>query len=156
MDKLLKERNMHSFRFMDMCAQSLSYVQCFATPWTVPHQVPLSTGFIQTRILEWIAISSSMGSSRSRDWTHTSCVSCIGKRILYHWAIMGIVVTKKKKKLLTPRLHPRLLWRPEDPRSCHCWKQWPQIISDWGSSYRASILIGLHLTLLFYIVAIVL
>ena len=67
-----------------------------------------------------------------------------------------VLLLLKKKKLLTPRLHPRLLWRPEDPRSCHCWKQWPQIISDWGSSYRASILIGLHLTLLFYIVAIVL
>ena len=63
---------------------------------------------------------------------------------------------KKKKKLPTPRLHPILVWRPENPRSSHCWKQWPQIISDWGSSYSASILIGLHLTLLFYIVTIVL
>ena len=45
MDKLLKERNVHSFRFMDMCAQSLSHVQFFATPWTVSHQVPLSMGF---------------------------------------------------------------------------------------------------------------
>ena len=36
------------------------------------------------RILEWIAISSSRGSSQLRDWTF---VSCIGRRVLYHWAI---------------------------------------------------------------------
>ena len=28
-----------------MCAQSLSYVQLFATPWTVTLQAPLSMGF---------------------------------------------------------------------------------------------------------------
>ena len=27
------------------CAQLLSYVQLFATPWTVAHQAPLSMGF---------------------------------------------------------------------------------------------------------------
>ena len=35
------------------------------------------------RILEWVAISFSRGSSRPRDRTH---VSCVGKWILYHWA----------------------------------------------------------------------
>ena len=34
-------------------------------------------GILQARILVWVAISSSRGSSRSRDWTHISCVSCI-------------------------------------------------------------------------------
>ena len=37
----------------------------------------------QARILEWIAIFFSRGSSRLRGWTH---VSCIGGQILYHWA----------------------------------------------------------------------
>ena len=40
-------------------------------------------GILQARILEWIAISLSRASSQPRDWT---CVSCIGKWILYHWA----------------------------------------------------------------------
>ena len=40
-------------------------------------------GLLQARILEWIAIFSSRRSSQSRDWT---CVFCIGKLILYHWA----------------------------------------------------------------------
>ena len=36
------------------------------------------------RILGWVAISSSRGSSQIRDQTHVACVSCIGKQILYH------------------------------------------------------------------------
>ena len=43
-------------------------------------------GILQARILEWIAISSCMGSSLPRDWTCDSCISCIGRQILYHWA----------------------------------------------------------------------
>ena len=30
-------------------------------------------GIFQARVLEWVAISSSRGSSRPRDWTHVSC-----------------------------------------------------------------------------------
>ena len=37
----------------------------------------------QIRILEWVAISSSRGSSWPRDW---ASISCISKQILYHWA----------------------------------------------------------------------
>ena len=46
---------------------------------------PLSTvhGISQARTLEWIDISSSWSSSRSRDRTH---ISCTDKQILYHWA----------------------------------------------------------------------
>ena len=40
-------------------------------------------GVIQARILEHVAISSSRGSSWPRDQT---CVSCIGRQILYHRA----------------------------------------------------------------------
>ena len=37
-------------------------------------------GIFQGRILEWVAISSSRGSSQPRDWTCFSCVSCIAGR----------------------------------------------------------------------------
>ena len=40
-------------------------------------------GISQAKILEWIAISFSSGSSQLRDPTH---VSCVGRQILYHWA----------------------------------------------------------------------
>ena len=44
---------------------------------------PWVQGISQARILEWVAISFSRGSSQPRDQTH---VSCIGKQIFYHWA----------------------------------------------------------------------
>ena len=43
-------------------------------------------GIFQASILEWVAISYSRGSTRPRDWTHISCVFCIGRQILYHCA----------------------------------------------------------------------
>jgi len=41
-------------------------------------------GILQARILEWVAISSSRGSSPPRDGNCVSCVSCIGRRVLYY------------------------------------------------------------------------
>ena len=63
------------------CAQLLSCIRLFATPWTVAHQVPLSVGILQARILEWVAISYSRGSSQPRNGI---CVSIIGRQILQH------------------------------------------------------------------------
>ena len=47
-------------------AQSLSRVRLFETPWTVALQAALSMGFPGQRVLEWVAISSSRGSSGLR------------------------------------------------------------------------------------------
>ena len=44
-------------------------------------------GILQARILEWVSLFFSRGSSWPRDWTH---ISCIGRRILYHWAIRKV------------------------------------------------------------------
>ena len=40
-------------------------------------------GILQPRILGWVARRSSQPSNQ----THVSCFFCIGRRILYHWAI---------------------------------------------------------------------
>jgi len=45
------------------------------TPWTAAHQAPLSMGLLQARILEWVAIPSSRGSSQPRDPTQVSCIA---------------------------------------------------------------------------------
>ena len=45
---------------------------------------PSVHGILQARILEWVAISSSRGSSRPGGQTHVSCVSCIGRWVHYH------------------------------------------------------------------------
>ena len=41
-------------------------------------------GISQPRMLEWVVISSSRGSSQPRDGTLVSCVSCIGRQVPYH------------------------------------------------------------------------
>ena len=46
-------------------------------------------GILQARILEWVAIPSSRGSSRCRDQTRISYVSCIGRQVLYHQLQLG-------------------------------------------------------------------
>ena len=53
---------------------------------------PLSSsahGTFQARILEWGTIYYSRGSSRLGDQTHISCVSCIGRWILYQLCHLG-------------------------------------------------------------------
>ena len=44
-------------------------------------------GISQARILEWVAISSSRGSSQPMDQTHVSWSSCIAGKFFTHWAI---------------------------------------------------------------------
>ena len=61
--------------YRDVCACVLSYfshVRLLGTQWTtVARQAPLSMGILQARILEWVAISSSRGSSWPRDQTQS-------------------------------------------------------------------------------------
>ena len=67
-------------------SQSLSCVWFFAIPWTVTHQAPLSMGILQARILEWVAIPFSRGSSQPRDQTQ-GLLLC--RQILYHLSHQG-------------------------------------------------------------------
>ena len=73
-----------------MSAKSLSRVQVFATLWTVAHQDPLSMGILQARVLEWVAMPSSRGSSQPRDQTrHLLC--------LLHWQPGSLPLTRPGK-----------------------------------------------------------
>ena len=66
-----------------VCAQScltLCDPLGYGPPGSSSHRIFLA------RILEWVAISSSRESSWPRDRTCFSCVSCIGRQVLYHWA----------------------------------------------------------------------
>ena len=60
-------------------------VQLSETPWTVSCDL----GILQARILEWVAVSSSRGSSQSKDRTLFSFLSCVGRQVLYHWCHLG-------------------------------------------------------------------
>ena len=50
----------------------LSHVWLFATPWTIQ-----SMEFYQARILEWVAVLFSRGSSQLRDWTQVSILMVV-------------------------------------------------------------------------------
>ena len=67
-----------------VCAQSsptlCSSMDC-SSPGCSVHVV------FQARILEWVAISSSRGSSRPRNQTCISCVSCIAGGFLTTWTL---------------------------------------------------------------------
>ena len=49
-----------------MCAQSLSSVWPFVTPWNVALQAPLSMGILQAKIVEWVVMPFSRESSQPR------------------------------------------------------------------------------------------
>ena len=62
---------------------SHSHVWLFVTPWTVARQAPLPMEILQVRILEWVAMPSSRGSSQPRNQTQ---VSHIPSRFFTIWA----------------------------------------------------------------------
>ena len=66
-----------------MCAKSLQLCSTLCDP--VDCSLPGSPvhGILQARILEWVAISSSRGSSQPRGQTYVCYVSCIDRRVLY-------------------------------------------------------------------------
>ena len=66
-----------------VCVSRLSHVRLCASPWTVALQAPLSTGILQARMLEWVGISSSRGSSPPSSRTQ---VSRIAGRFFTIWA----------------------------------------------------------------------
>ena len=60
----------------------LIHVWLFGNPMDCSPPGPSVHGISQARILKWVAISFSRGSSQPRAQTH---VSCIGRQILHHW-----------------------------------------------------------------------
>ena len=83
-------RGSHLFCTQWVCAVMS---ELFATPWTVAHQAPLSREFSRQEYWKWNEMKWQSchflrqgKSSKSRDRTCASCVSCIGRQILYHWA----------------------------------------------------------------------
>ena len=77
----------------------------FATPASSVH------GILQARVLEWVAMPSSRGSSPPRDGTH---ISCISRWILYHWATREAHLLLQLALCLAAQLCPALC----DPMDC--------------------------------------
>ena len=69
------------------CCSLVSCVWLFCNPIDCSSPGSSVLGISRARTVEWATISFARGCSRTRDWTHFSCT---GRRILYHWAILGI------------------------------------------------------------------
>ena len=77
-DVFTKLKALQTLYYWDFCGGFLTYalllnhVQLFVTPWTVACQAPLKMEILQARILDWVAMSFSRGSSQTRDLTQVS------------------------------------------------------------------------------------
>ena len=67
------------------CAKSLQSCPTLCNPMDCGPPGSSVHGILQARILEWVAISSSRGSSWPKDQTHIYYISCIGRQVLYHY-----------------------------------------------------------------------
>ena len=94
----------HTFSTLPTCEQTASHLQTFGGSllcetcvlshfsriWLLCDPMDCSPpgssvhGIHQARILEWVAISSSRGSSWCRERTRISYISCTGRQVLYH------------------------------------------------------------------------
>ena len=61
----------HPYAVLLLCLIAQSY-PTLCSPMDCTHQAPLSMGILQARILEWVAMSSSRGSSQSTDQTQVA------------------------------------------------------------------------------------
>ena len=84
-DPLVFTWNYHNIvNWLCMCAELLQF--CPTLCDLMDYSPPGSSvhGIFQARILEWVAISSSRGSSWPKDWTCVSYISCTGRQVVYH------------------------------------------------------------------------
>ena len=77
-----------NYKIQYLCVCVLVAQSCPTLCNPMDHCPPGSSvhGILHARILEWIAIPFSRVSSRPKDQTCVSCISCIGRQILYHCA----------------------------------------------------------------------
>ena len=57
-------------------------------------------GIFQARTLEWVTICYSRESSRPRDQTHASYVSCIGRQVLYHYCHLESFISNENAHII--------------------------------------------------------
>ena len=79
------------------CYLVTKWFPTFLWPWDCSLTGSSVHGISQARILEWVATYFSRGSSWPRDWI---CISCIGRQILYHWALREAQNTAYQKLMV--------------------------------------------------------
>ena len=98
-----------------------------ATPWTVAPPGSSVQGILQARILEWVAMPSSRGSSRPGDQTHVSYVCCLGRQVCFFFTTSNrlrssCIQIVKWEMQVCPLSRPGTPCRAGDPRThSHLW-----------------------------------
>ena len=72
-----------------MCAKSLQSRLTLCDPTDCSPRISSVHGILQARILEWVAMPSSRGSSRPSVGTRISYVSGTGRQVLYHYTVLS-------------------------------------------------------------------
>ena len=80
----LREKVERTCARFSLCAKSIQ--SCLTLCHPMDCSLPGSSvhRIFQAKMPEWVAISSSRGSSQHRDQTHVSYVPCIGRWVFYH------------------------------------------------------------------------
>ena len=94
-----------------------SHVQIFVTLMVRNPSGSSVHGILQARILEWVAMTSSKGSSWPKDWTRISYISCIGRQVLYHQHCLGspycqLESESESHSVVSDSLRPHGLYSP--------------------------------------------
>ena len=113
-----------------------SAVSALCNPWDwSPPGSPVH-GILQARVLEWVAMPSSRGSFQPRDWTHSSCCSCIMGIFFYCWT------TREAPLFLYTLLYLFSSWHSLSPKIylviCLCLSMPPHFLSwvkCWGQRF---------------------
>ena len=129
-----------------VCVCTRAHTQLCPTPCNLMDWSPPGAsvhGNFQARILEWVAISSSKGSSWPRDQTHITCISSITPKQLLNDnknnqstdELVLLVLSEKKGKrmgkwLLSPSLRPRVGQGPSLPRTTRFMSGCPNVITN--------------------------
>ena len=121
---------------MLLCCDRSSLTLCDPMECSLPGSSVL--GIFQVRVLEWVAISSSRGSSQSRDWT---CISCIADRFFTTEALgkpLKIMLSLNfLRSLETCSISLAiflLLWILKKLSLCNLWNEdtWPRPVKTHG------------------------
>ena len=119
-----RERIKYSFLFFFLCTYYQSLQSCPTLCDPMDCRPPGSSvhGILQARILEWVVMPFSRGSSPLRDWTH---VSCTGRWILYWLGHQGSppcnkfneVIHRQENEVRVVHLCTGMLPSPESQRN---------------------------------------
>ena len=77
--------------FCLLCTKSLQSCLTLCDPMDCSPPGSSVHGILQVKILEWVAMSSSRGSSPPRDWTQVYCISCVGKEVLFFFFFLMLI-----------------------------------------------------------------